>query len=948
MSINNDQARKIWESSDAQRRKRILEMAGFIDLEKYVELPYEKLPLKKSTETCWRCGGFGLLPNQELGEPSKCNICEGRGVVDMTDEAKESLGKLRDRFKSMNKKSRLTAIGKAWKACKEKAYGIEKDDVVLFKDKFGKKHVGVVIDYYEDYFSIKEEKTGKVWEIYKTKVENIPLVGKAWKACKAEDATASQIERISNTILNKYNKTTGGAMAKEPLRSEFLNAVQSKFGKISPDTAAELENDNYHTEIEILTEAGLLHPRWPSKVSNKACKASQTISCPECGKNRTVQSMRDLMPGTGAPDCPRCGHVLTDVELQNQWGKRKSNPNNGPTDKEANDWAWKKYQSHWNGLGSKEQDEFYNEWDAKQKQKAKQMEEAYVDNPRTGQKERVRVIKKLPGGYGVMCPATGESYEVQEGDLYMKAGGKVFESRGTCPSCGSKEVEYVSGYYKNGEPTDYHCANCDAKWAGKEKAGVSQLPSSMTKQVQGAPPMERKSDEVIDSTDEDGWMYLYYASGKITKTKLNENGKPIGKEIYFGEQKKKPVPNPKGGWKSKADIAKGWKAYRKSMKAMTVKGLRTGDFVRHIKNGKEGVVVAQSKDGDLLVDWDGDDPNAYSEKVKQSLLEYQEKAVRKAFAPEKEDPYDYAARTLFGKPYSECVGEERSQVQGFMKAKSMKADGPEFDKEKKEHPSLPDKDIKQIVEDHDKKKAIPSWIEDAIVRQVIHMWPNVQATKVFRNIMGDGSVEEAIVNRYVNEKEIFQRIREEIAYFEKNPPDAEFPKKAQHSQILSHGSMPKERIARHSVGMKEYAEIEAAFLKEGEWHTNGVSYKYPWDVIERDKDSFKDREFFIGHNEESGLEYGLVSDVEARELDGNRWLVAKIRVPESEFTKGLLSRIENGLVRNVSTTHSFIVDPNDPERTVRKINGKAISTVIEPEVDGAKILSINRGLKANS
>ncbi len=36
---------------------------------------------------------------------------------------------------------------------------------------------------------------------------------------------------------------------------------------------------------------------------------------------------------------------------------------NGPTDEEANAWAWEHYKEHWNGLGSQQMDEFYAEWE---------------------------------------------------------------------------------------------------------------------------------------------------------------------------------------------------------------------------------------------------------------------------------------------------------------------------------------------------------------------------------------------------------------------------------------------------------------------------------------------------------------------------------------------------------------------------------------------------------
>lgn len=41
----------------------------------------------------------------------------------------------------------------------------------------------------------------------------------------------------------------------------------------------------------------------------------------------------------------------------------KGNESNGPSDEEANQWAWDHYQLHWNALGSKEMDEFYAEWE---------------------------------------------------------------------------------------------------------------------------------------------------------------------------------------------------------------------------------------------------------------------------------------------------------------------------------------------------------------------------------------------------------------------------------------------------------------------------------------------------------------------------------------------------------------------------------------------------------
>ena len=168
-------------------------------------------------------------------------------------------------------------------------------------------------------------------------------------------------------------------------------------------------------------------------------------------------------------------------------------------------------------------------------------------------------------------------------------------------------------------------------------------------------------------------------------------------------------------------------------------------------------------------------------------------------------------------------------------------------------------------------------------------------------------------------------------------------KSAKFSKEISHGTMP-EMLARHGKdSMKEYAEVEAAFMKPGDWHTNGIPYHYDWNTIRQAKDSFKNREFFVGHNEQSGMEYGIIKDVEEKQIDGEQWLVGKIRIPETGFTKSALERIETGLTRYVSCMHSFRTDANN---NVVRMTGKAIATVLEPEVDGARILQITRHIKA--
>ena len=160
---------------------------------------------------------------------------------------------------------------------------------------------------------------------------------------------------------------------------------------------------------------------------------------------------------------------------------------------------------------------------------------------------------------------------------------------------------------------------------------------------------------------------------------------------------------------------------------------------------------------------------------------------------------------------------------------------------------------------------------------------------------------------------------------------------------LEHGKMPQELAVRHDVGMKEYAEIEARFTTPGDWHTNGIAHHYSPEVISRAKDTFKGKPFFIGHNEQSGMEYGVINDVEQKVIDGQEWLVAKVRVPETGFAKAALERMENGLVKYVSTFHTIRVDQ---DRNVTRMTGKALATCMEPEVDGAQITSVTRHIKA--
>ena len=164
---------------------------------------------------------------------------------------------------------------------------------------------------------------------------------------------------------------------------------------------------------------------------------------------------------------------------------------------------------------------------------------------------------------------------------------------------------------------------------------------------------------------------------------------------------------------------------------------------------------------------------------------------------------------------------------------------------------------------------------------------------------------------------------------------------------VQHGQEIPNRVARHSsIGMDDYAEIDLAFIKEGNWHTGGVAYHYPWEVIERDAKSFEGKDFYLNHIEDAGVEYGIIDKVYPTTIDGVNWMAAKVHIPEKPFTANLLDRMETGLASNVSSTHEFIVDPKDDSKTVQKMQGRAISLVKEPEVDGAKILSVKRKLKS--
>jgi len=168
-------------------------------------------------------------------------------------------------------------------------------------------------------------------------------------------------------------------------------------------------------------------------------------------------------------------------------------------------------------------------------------------------------------------------------------------------------------------------------------------------------------------------------------------------------------------------------------------------------------------------------------------------------------------------------------------------------------------------------------------------------------------------------------------------------------RVVFNKKIPKLKARFSSgIGMKNYAELECIFLKEGYFHVNGVPFYHPWETIKKDMDTYEGNEFYLDHTDKAGTEVGLIKKVYEKVINGVKWAAATIRIPEVKFTQTLLSRMENGLINDVSSTHTAIYDVHDPNKKVTRILGQAISLVRKGEVEGARILSIKRNIRGEA
>ncbi len=170
---------------------------------------------------------------------------------------------------------------------------------------------------------------------------------------------------------------------------------------------------------------------------------------------------------------------------------------------------------------------------------------------------------------------------------------------------------------------------------------------------------------------------------------------------------------------------------------------------------------------------------------------------------------------------------------------------------------------------------------------------------------------------------------------------------AMHGKSLRQGQLaPCKKLAQHQIAMKNYSLVEAKFLTPGKYEAiNGKKYEYDWPVLARDKDTFKGKTFYVSHlKQKTAMEFGIIKKVYAKTIEGKKWLVAQIKIPEISLTQNLLARIQQGLTKHVSSTHNFTVEEGTDK--VNKIMGSALSAESSAEVKGAKFIEVKRNLKA--
>ncbi len=69
-----------------------------------------------------------------------------------------------------------------------------------------------------------------------------------------KESGASRVMELGDSILTKHKSNTGADLLKEPMRSEFKAAIKPLLPQLTSKDLKELENENYHSEVEILMQ----------------------------------------------------------------------------------------------------------------------------------------------------------------------------------------------------------------------------------------------------------------------------------------------------------------------------------------------------------------------------------------------------------------------------------------------------------------------------------------------------------------------------------------------------------------------------------------------------------------------------------------------------------------------------------------------------------------------